>query len=60
MVVVICLLYYCVGAAKAFVIAFVMELPEHQVIAATALADSLVMSGLAMQSYGREHGSEMT
>ena len=49
-----------VGAAIAFVIGFVMQLPEHQVVAATSLTGALVMSGLAMRSYGREHRSEKT
>jgi hypothetical protein len=49
-----------VAAAIAFVIGFVMQLPEHQVISAAALTGTLVMSGLAMRSYGREHRSEMT
>ena len=49
-----------VGAAIAFVIGFVMQLPQHHVITATALTGALVLSGLAMRSYGREHRSEMT
>jgi hypothetical protein len=47
-----------VGAAISFVIGFVLQLPQHQVITATALTGALVFSGLAMQSFGREQKKE--
>lgn len=46
--------YSSVGAAISFVVGFVLNLPPPQVIMSAALAATLIFSGLAMQSYGRE------
>jgi hypothetical protein len=43
-----------VAAAITFVIAFVMRIPQGQTIAASALAASIVFSGLLFRSYGRD------
>jgi FtsH-binding integral membrane protein len=42
-----------VAVAIAFVIAFVMRIPQQQTIAASALAAIIVFSGLLFRSYGR-------
>lgn len=47
-----------VGAAIAFIIAFMMQLPPHQIITAAVLTGTLVFSGLAMRSYGKDEKSE--
>ena len=49
--------YSSVGAAISFVIGFVFNLPPPQVIVAAAMTATLIFSGLAMQSYGREKES---
>jgi hypothetical protein len=46
--------YSAVGAGISFVIGFVLSLPPAQVIITSAMAATLIFSGLAMQSYGRE------
>jgi hypothetical protein len=46
--------YSSVGAAISFVVGFVFSLPPPQVIVAAAMTATLIFSGLAMQSYGRE------
>lgn len=46
--------YSSVGAGIAFVIGFVFNLPPAQVIISAAMVATLIFSGLAMQSYGRE------
>ena len=46
--------YSSVGAAISFVVGFVFSLPPPQVIVSAAMAATLIFSGLAMQSYGRE------
>jgi TRAP-type uncharacterized transport system fused permease subunit len=43
-----------VAAAIAFVIAFVMRIPQEQTIAASALAAIIVFSGLLFRSYRRD------
>ncbi|MCI0561225.1 MAG: hypothetical protein MN733_22290 [Nitrososphaera sp.] len=46
--------YSSVGAAISFVIGFVFGLPPLQVVITAAMTATLIFSGLAMQSYGRE------
>ncbi len=46
--------YSSVGAAISFVVGFVFSLPPPQVIISAAMTATLIFSGLAMQSYGRE------
>jgi hypothetical protein len=46
--------YSSIGAGISFVIGFVFGLPPPQVIVAAAMTGTLIFSGLAMQSYGRE------
>jgi hypothetical protein len=41
------------AAAITFVISFVIGVPQHQAISATALAAILVFSGLLFSSFGR-------
>ena len=43
-----------VAAAIAFVIAFVMRIPQEQTIAASAIAAIIVFSGLLFRSYSRD------
>jgi hypothetical protein len=43
-----------IGAAIPFVIGFILQLPEMQILVAAAVTSTLVFSGLWMQSYGRE------
>jgi hypothetical protein len=42
-----------IAAAITFVIAFVMRIPQEQTIAASALAATIVFSGLLFRSYGK-------
>ena len=46
--------YSAVGAGISFVVGFVFNLAPRQVIVSAALAATLIFSGLAMQSFGRE------
>ena len=46
--------YSAVGAGISFVAGFVFNLAPQQVIVSAALAATLIFSGLAMQSFGRE------
>ena len=46
--------YSYVGAAISFVVGFVFSLPPLQVIVSATMTATLIFSGLAMQSYGRE------
>ena len=46
--------YSAVGAGISFVVGFVFNLAPQQVIVSAALAATLIFSGLAMQSFGRE------
>ena len=46
--------YSSVGAAISFVVGFVFNLPPPQVIVSAAMTATLIFTGLAMQSYGRE------
>lgn len=46
--------YSSAGAAISFVVGFVFGLTPQQVIVSAALAATLIFSGLAMQSIGRE------
>ena len=46
--------YSSVGAAISFVVGFVFSLPPLQVIVSATMTATLIFSGLAMQSYGRE------
>ena len=46
--------YSAVGAGISFVVGFVFNLAPQQVIISAALAATLIFSGLAMQSFGRE------
>ena len=42
-----------IAAAITFVIAFIMRIPQEQTIAASALAATIVFSGLLFRSYGK-------
>ena len=46
--------YSAIGAGISFVVGFVFNLAPQQVIVSAALAATLIFSGLAMQSFGRE------
>ena len=46
--------YSSVGAAIAFVVGFVFNLPPPQVIVSAAMTATLIFTGFAMQSFGRE------
>ncbi len=46
--------YSAAGAAISFLVGFIFSLPPPQVIVAAATTATLIFSGLAMQSYGRE------
>ena len=46
--------YSAVGAGISFVVGFVFNLAPQQVIVSAAMAATLIFSGLAMQSFGRE------
>ena len=46
--------YSAVGAAISFVVGFVFSLPPPQVIIAAAMTATMILTGLVMQSYGRE------
>ena len=43
-----------VGAAITFVAGFILHVPQPQVIISAVMTATLVFSGLAMQSFGRE------
>jgi hypothetical protein len=49
--------YSAAGAAISFLVGFVLSLPQPQVIVAAATTATLIFSGLAMQSFGREKES---
>jgi hypothetical protein len=49
--------YSAAGAAISFLVGFVLSLPPPQVIVAAATTATLIFSGLAMQSFGREKES---
>lgn len=46
--------YSSAGAAISFVVGFLFNLPPQQVIISAAMTATLIFSGLAMQSFGRE------
>ena len=43
-----------IAAAFTFVIAFIMRIPQQQTIAASALAATIVFSGLLFRSFGKD------